>query len=103
LCLGQRRLLAEQLLLEDLALAALGGGGLGRRLPREATELARCARRGLAGVRLLPRHDVDLPRHERALLAGGVALVARVQRPAGTVDALVDLRGLRAGDDRRRS
>src|SRR5207247_2639766 len=74
--LGEILLLCDELLLEDLALAAFGGGALGRRLLRKARGRARL----LPGSRRRRgrRRDVDLPGDQLAFTADGLALVVGV-------------------------
>src|SRR4051812_8533910 len=88
--LGEIGFLAGELLLEDLALLALGVRPIGRRFSREAV-LSLLGRR---------RH-VDLGRDELALAAGGFTRIVRVARTPRSVDALVDLAALlRRGRER---
>src|SRR5687768_16145677 len=82
--LGERGLLAGQLLLQDLALAPLAGGALGARFAREIGRPRRLLRRG----------DVDLARHQLALLLLRLAPVVGVGPMPLRVAALEDLREL---------
>src|SRR3954466_2755400 len=81
--LGEIGFLAGELLLEDLALLALGVRPIGRRFSRE-TVLSLLGR----------RRDVDLGRDQLALAAGGFARIVGVARAPRSVDALVDLAAL---------
>src|SRR5262249_27663177 len=84
--LGELLLLVGHLLLENVALAFLRGRARRRGLLGETVGGAiRDPRRKLCG-----RHDVDLAGDQLAFLAGGVLLVARIERPAAGVHALVD-------------
>src|SRR5687767_9251579 len=86
--LGERGLLAGELLLQDLALAPLAGGALGARFARKIRW-----RRGRPR-RLLRRADVDLARHQLALLLLRLAPVVGVGPMPLRVAALEDLREL---------
>src|ERR1041385_3411394 len=101
-CLGERRLLGGELFLEDLALALARARAVGRRFLRELP-----GARALRGRRRRVwrrRRDIDLARHDLALLLFGFAPVVGVRPAAVRVAALPDfgdlLRARRRRDQR---
>src|SRR4030095_406152 len=88
--IGERGLLARQLLLQDFALPVPARQALGARFAREG----RGGRCGPAG--LLRRRDVDLRGDLLALLLFGLAPVVRVRPAPLRIAALEDLRELRS-------